>query len=446
MQKRVRLILLSKKSPYETYIYNMLITELHTHLIPEIFSRFEQIIGKKVWLQRVKNIKDEFIGNPFLRDYLIAENNIAFQLAALSELAKKYGGRLPVGVTQKQEIYPACCFAVQVLSFADALPKKDGERFLSRIHGAFRNPDDMRGLQLEMAVATHFIRRGRRVSWPEITEASRFDLLVEDVGSKGLEVECKSISDNKGCKIHEREIREFLKLLYPNLNSTITGLSCGLSVILTLPNRIPNKYKDRQQLAKEVGSAIFSGQSKNLADGSSIKIKDFDVSKINTESLEGQQVIRALVDKLTGTYNRHVAIFGKHSGILALVVQSAEDDDFLGATFDTLSKAAREQLSGSRAGMMVAEFSGVSAKEMLSIWKNDRDSDSAPSALQVRASKFLSSANRTHVVSVAFLSSGSLRPITPEQFKSDGVTYHFPNEGSIHWSNDFKDLFSWASP
>jgi len=53
---------------------------------------------------------------------------------------------------------------LQVLSILEGSSKPDGHKFPQRVQGAFNNPNDMRGLRLEMMAATHFTRRGRKVS------------------------------------------------------------------------------------------------------------------------------------------------------------------------------------------------------------------------------------------------------------------------------------------
>jgi hypothetical protein len=85
----------------------------------------------------------------------------------------------------------------------------------------------MRGLRLELSAATHFARRARKFAWPEMTGEGTFDLLVQDVGPRGLEIECKAIPEDKGRKIHKREVLDFYRLLWPHIQSTVKGLSTG---------------------------------------------------------------------------------------------------------------------------------------------------------------------------------------------------------------------------
>ena len=106
----------------------------------------------------------------------------------------------------------------------EAAPRQFSGQLRRRVHGAFKNPDDMRGLRLELSAATHFARRARKLAWPEMTGEGTFDLLIQDVGPRGLEIECKAISEDKGRRIHKREVLDFYRLLWPHIQSTIKGL------------------------------------------------------------------------------------------------------------------------------------------------------------------------------------------------------------------------------
>jgi hypothetical protein len=186
----------------------MLTTELNTTDVPAVFSRFVSVIDDNHWMSQVKLCNEEIRGNHLLDRYLHSEYAIAYQLSQMTELARRYGS-IPRQHCQDAAIYPAIGFAVQVLSAVEGFGRVDGERFRRRVHGAFKNPADMRGLRLELSVATHFIRRGDHVTWPETTGVGSFDLFIEGLGKGGLEIECKSISDDKGRKVHRRESLDF---------------------------------------------------------------------------------------------------------------------------------------------------------------------------------------------------------------------------------------------
>lgn len=169
---------------------------------------------------------------------------------------------------------------------------------------------DMRAIQLELSAATHFTHRGHSITWPEMENGGCFDLFIQDMGIDGLEVECKSISNDKGRKIHRDDAREFHSLVHKKLNPAIRNLNTGLVAVLTIPSRIPSLFKQRQELAQHVIESILSARSANFDDGSDIRISEFDVSAINGFNLPKPVLARETIDKLTETTNREAEIIG----------------------------------------------------------------------------------------------------------------------------------------
>lgn len=416
----------------------MLVTELHTTDIPDLFSRFVREIDDKHWMRQVQKCNEEIRGNRLLKKYLHAEYEIAYQLSQLTELVRKYRS-IPHERCENEAIYPAVGFAAQVLSAMEGFGRDGGKRFLRRVHGAFRNPDDMRGLRLELSVATHFIRSGEQVGWPETTGGGNFDLLIESLGAEGLEIECKSISADKGRKIHRREALEFFGLLKPNIDSTVAGLSSGLFTVLTLPNRLPTTFEGRRALAEQCCKSIIYGTDLTLKDGTNFRVEELSTDQLRTLDFGVNHAeSRSAVDRITGTRNREVMIScTKAGGTFAFVVQSAKEDTLLKRTFNTLSDAAHKQLTGRRAGMLVAGFDGMEAEELRSVAAQDQDSNS-PTQLRIQVSRFLASQERNHVVGVGFFSAGSLRRGQHGIVESGGLSYHFSKPDSSFWCEDFR--------
>jgi len=423
----------------------MIRTEIQTVAIPEIYKRFTDLVGDKHWKNRIAQLKQNIKANRFLADYIQSENSIAFQLEHLRELTSEFG-TIPFWEVNNHSIYPAIGFAAQVLSIIDVSPQQFTVQLIRRIHGALKNPDDMRALRLELSAATHFSRRGLKISWPEMTGIGRFDLFIEGLGPKGLEVECKSISTNKGRKVHKQEVLEFYGLLWPHLEAKMKTLSTtGLSIVLTVPDRFPKDYDSRKKLAKQVGKQIVCGQSAAFSDGSILNITEFDTSRLEiTQNTLNPEEIRAALDEITDTRNREAIVIGKmDGGALAFAVQSAKDDTLMKAIFDTLSDSVKKnQLSGIRGGMFLVELFGIDEEQIISIASQDKDPSLPPTALRLGVSKFLSNSSRNGVIGVGFLSKGSLLPEQGDFIDSGGGAYFFPNRESSLWLDDFNGLFS----
>jgi hypothetical protein len=429
----------------------MLALELHSKDIPAIYERFAHEIGAQSWKDRVSSVKQEIKGNPLLQSHHLQESAIAFQLEKLRALQERYG-RVAVMAYNDHSHYPAASFATQVLSVIDASSSTLAERFRARVRAGLRtNPADLRALRLELMTATHFLRAGKKVTWPEMS--SQFvegqcvcDLLVEDMGPLGLELECKSFSEDKGRKITRREALEFFWLVRSNHWKRLRAGTTGVAVVMTVQRKLPTAYKDRVALASLVASEALSGQARILEmDGVTVQTLFFDAPQFGAElRISGGEHNhqRRVLDELTGTKNREtVAMSTDAGGALVLAIQSREDDTVMDAIMRTLKDSASTQFTGQRAGMMVAGFDGLSAEQLLNVVKQDQYPEAVPTALRMHASRFLGSAGRDHIVGAVFLSSSALRPSVADTLDSGGIAYSFPKRESSFWSDDFSDLF-----
>lgn len=310
--------------------------DIQTGEIPDIFARFKNVIDERYWLKRVASIKDEIRGFPFLKDYLVEENAIAFALARCSDFVARYG-RITMHEAENRNLYPAISLAAQSLSIMESSSAIEAKKLVQRIRGSFKNLDDLRAIQLEVMAATHFVRRGHQIIWPEMEGVGTFDLLVNDLGIVGLEIECKSVSENKGRKIHRREALEFHHLVEPQFKAVSRNLLTGIAVVLTVPGRLPTFFQQKKDLAKHVINSVLTAQNIVLEDGSDIRISEFDIASLRIDEEGGVPTIsREVIDQITATKNRELMILGNKKGAIIFVLQSQQDDTLLEYVFNTL--------------------------------------------------------------------------------------------------------------
>jgi hypothetical protein len=426
----------------------MAVLELFTGDFPKIYKRFADLMGERLWRQRVRLLRDEIRGNSFLEDLHRAENSIAFELDRLAELTAKLGtASLPV--YNDETLYPAASFAAQVLSIVEASDRAAGERLKQRVVGAFKNPADMRALRLELMAATHFLRAGKKVSWPEmgaqgeVHGQGNYDLLIEDLGPDGLEVECKSVSDQRGRRISRRQALDFYGMLQKRHWDRLQRLRTGVLAVLTVSQDLPKDHKGRQALTDFVARAILhlgAGQYQYV--GAHLRIAVLEPARLaGVQNLPAARR-RELLDEVSGTRNKEVVVVGTRAGgALVLAVQSAKDDDLLESTFDMLADSAGRQFSGGRAAMFVVGLDGLSAEHLLDVAYQDRDANAVPTALRVQTSRFLDSPSRSHLVGVTFLSASAIRPSIDGVVDSGGAAYYFSKPDSCYWSEDFRGLY-----
>ncbi|MCZ4303288.1 hypothetical protein O4G98_00930 [Zoogloeaceae bacterium G21618-S1] len=418
-------------------------TSIHDYEIDQLFHRFRRVIGDSSWRQRLKKIEEEIRGNKFLRHYHLRENDIAYQFNHCSNLERQHGA-LPIGRMDLSPVYPALAFASHCLSTLDRMDATNRTRAIGRIRGAFRNPEDMRALQLEFTAGLHFAKLGHRLAWPELeTGGDTYDLLVEDLGPAGLEVECKAISEAKGRRISTREALEFWHLMQRDLMAATRGLHGGLSIVMTLLDKLPTSHAERKELSKLAARTILCGQSQAYP-RATIHIHDFDVQLLKGIDWDNiSQDTRELIESITGTRNRQAMITGlKGGGAVICVIQSSQDDSLFDAIQKTLKRAATKQMTGTRPGMILLEFGGMSPEGMVNIAEHDNTPGNTPTSLRRWVSEFLSNTtDRDHIVGIGFLSRGAMTKPSANVVTSTGSAYVFPRRGSAYWDDAFSGLF-----
>ncbi|MDM0066700.1 hypothetical protein [Variovorax sp. J31P207] len=375
--------------------------------------------------------------NRFLVDYLRSEYAIAYQLDRLRKLVAAYG-TVPHEACNDPSIFPSLGFAAQVLEVLKRSTVKQAKAFVKRVRGAFSRSEEMHGLRLELQAATHFSRRGQRVAWHRVNNGGSFDLLIEDLGPGGLEVECKSISSNKGRRIHRRDALEFWGELWGEVAGVAQNLRWGLAVVLVVPNRLPVNGEERAALAREVVARIVVGSGATLGGGAEVRIEPFDPAKIDAAKNKSREEWRKAVDAATGTVNREAVVYGTPAGgMLAFVMQSAIEDDVLDQVFATLDDSAARQFTHNRGALFWVALQGMDADQLLSLHEQDSRPADQPTALRLGVGNFLNRAP-DHIVGVVFGSRNGLFPAVDGSTDSGGATNFFLKEGSPLWHASFR--------
>ncbi len=427
----------------------MLTTRLNVSQIPKIYARFASEIGESHWKKRVALLKTEARGNPLLAPLHRRENSIAFELERLRELSSRFDSFL-VAQTTDHALIEAATLAAQVLSVIDTAGAELGNQFRQRVRGAFNKPADMRAIKLELAVATHFTRAGYKLSWPEMSSSKASsqqgvpDLLIEDLGPKGVEIECKSFSEAKGRRINRRDCLDFFGLLKRRHHERLAPLHAGMVGVITLVDGLPSAYSDRVKL---VDAAVNILTNKFDADRpreiSDIKLFPTEPTRLRQlQSSSDRLEQRSLIDEISMTKNKEAMLqVTKDGGALLLVLQSERDDALLDSIFETLRASAQRQFSGERPAIFMTRISGLSTEDVLSLTKQDGDPSAVPTGLMMHMTKFMASGNRDHVVGVTLLSETSRGEDAHGRQESGGAVYYFSKRASPYWTQELDTVF-----
>lgn len=416
----------------------MLATEMTTAQVPAVYRRLATAIGPECWQGAVAKQETAIRSNHFLGDYLRSEYAIAYQLEKLRALTAAHGD-VPSQACNDRSIFPALGFAAQVLGVLNQCTNKQARTFIKRVKTAFSSAENMHGLRLELQAATHFTRRGKHVSWHRTNNTGTFDLLVDDLGTSGLEVECKSISDNKGRRIHRMDALNFWGEVWKDISTVAQNLRTGMAVVLTVPYRLPADHELRVALAREVVSQVVAGTGAKLSDGSDLRVQNFDPDQVKAAVGGDRQTLRSAIDVATGTANREAALYGTPGGgLLAFVLQSAVEDDVLDQVFATLNDSASRQFTGQRGALFWVALQGLDARQLVSVHEQDSDPDQRPTGLRLGVSDFLTNAP-AYIVGVVFGSRSGLHPTVDGHSDMGGITNFFVKEQSPYWHESFRE-------
>ena len=415
----------------------MLATEMTTAEVPGVYRRLASAIGAEHWQSAVARQEEAIRSNHFLRDYLRSEYAIAYQLDMLRRLVARFG-MVPYETCNDPSIFPSLAFAAQVLGVLEISSNKHAKTFVKRVRNALSNSKEMHGLRLELQAATHFARRGQRVAWHRVNNGGTFDLLIEDLGPVGLEVECKSISESIGRRIPRRAALDFWGELWNDVASVAQNLRTGLAVVLTVPYRLPEDARERGALGREVVTRILAGSGAILGGGVEVRIEPFDPAMFEATKHKGRGELRKVIDAATGTANREATVYETPAGgMLAFVMQSAVKDAVVDWLFATLDDSAARQFTGKRAALFWVALQDMDADQLVSLHEHDSGPGNQLTPLRLGVSNFLHRAPE-HIVGVVFSSRSGLIPAADGNTDSGGTTNFFLKEESPFWHASFR--------
>ncbi|MBT2746063.1 MULTISPECIES: hypothetical protein [unclassified Lysobacter] len=409
-----------------------LTTDFRAEYLPGIVARFDSWIDRAEWMRVVKNVRKEIKGNSFLESYLAELHRTPLALEKIKNIISRFGhGAIHAHMSGAE--YETIVLMVQFVDVVQRLDNKKARSLAGRMNGALRNPADMRALQFELQVATHLVKRDFEVEFPETDGKGIFDILATRGGRTApLEFECKFITADKGRYVSQREALEINSLLEKALKKYIGGLRVGLVLRVIFKDRPPKNIVDRLELCSHVKEVIVLGADYQCADYS-IRLSQLDLKNSIFSSGEFSEEDLTLFLKGHGIVNKQVMVLGvKGKGVVVISLESEKPNKFLSRVFETISDAAKRQLTGTHPGCICVKFDDLNESQLVEIGL-ERDT---PTALRAAASRFLSSSASSNVAVLAFYADGELTTLQGGGITRGGRTYHFPRDLRMFENND----------
>lgn len=429
----------------------MIITEIRIAEATNAYTRFEALIGREKWKYRVDRILKHTAPDGFLREYFLRKYSYAVMLEICAELVTEREELNEYDIIERS-LQPAVAFMMQALSLYDACVEEQRDRFLSRVAAALTDADEMRGLQLEMLVAAGIVMRGYSIRIPEIErpaigdQTRVYDILVENFGEGGIEIECKAIGEDTGRKIRGDHSRNFYECLRRKLEPVVEELTRGIAVVVTVPDRFEDVLKtpQRQSALADYICANVRGETPDEAfSGAEVVFQEFESTELLAIVAGGlanhQEAGRRIVDRITGTVNRNVLVNIKSdlTGAAVVALRSMKSDRFATQVTEIAREASSRQLSKTRPGVIVLgiEISDLAMREAAQL-RTDLDKI---------ATEFYRRDQRRHVATLGFLSQRATK-LRGESSETIGASfYHFKNDRCEFPIPDLQILFGDAA-
>lgn len=380
-------------------------------------------------MNRVRALESEIKGARHFEALIREENRIAFALTELSALRERAGGAFQVPPIRSEAQYDAYVLVPQFVQLYAAGSDTARHALVRRMHGAIRNPDDMRAIQAEWVVAVHLQRQGFHIEFPEMTGSGTFDLLAQRNGIE-LEAECKSISGDKGNPIHRREAGGAQAALRADIEPIAKNLNAGLLVRIIARGRVPKSPAGVTALCEQVKHAILSATPAATPD-LEVRLQDFAIAGspfVSANVDEGS--VHAFVERL-GATNKDLMVFyspGKRAMILTL--ESEKPSRLVASVIDTVKDACDRQLTGTRAGAVFIMLEGLTAAELQEV--GEEQGEATP--LRRATSRFLDKRRHSHLMCLAYLANAPLMRGVDGSITRGGSSYFFENPESPFYS------------
>lgn len=408
------------------------ITDLHEKTFPDVYQRFVVLFPNKPWIKRVQDLDKQAKANPLSKAYLEKDNQISY---GLTEFDK--GGMSLIDSEKWPSVMAAMSFAGQVISLSER-GDASTQALLGRAFGAIKDPDIMRGLLLELHSAVNLHRRGISLEWQDESGGQKtFDILAYGNGIPPIEIECKSWSTDKGRPLKKHDSVQILNSLMQAFDSLMQPGKL-LSVLITVPDKVPKDLAGIKYLAQQVAEAVTEGRAaiENVAKiNHEWSSADFLQRKARRSEID-QLLMEASGNFLGTPIGYRVVSYRGQSG-LAIELRSERESTSYRKMRDSVKYAIREQMTGRRPGCVLLKMEGISRLEMIQLQQEPAN------MLAAFANEVLRDPRHNHVTCIAFMSDQEIVRNSSESQIGQSAAYFFSRPSGRFAVPNIREIFSW---
>jgi len=304
---------------------------------------------------------------------------------------KKATGRFPKPLSNP-EIFAALEFAASAVEISQQLSPEGRTRLSGMIRDNLSVSGDARRLQHEFTVAAHFARKGWRVEFADLEGRGKFDYIVSRDGLD-IDVECKTISGDKGSPIHRIDALNFMENVHECLLDAFTDGCCSVNVVFK--NALPKSLQDHRAIANAISAAVTAGKSELQFESGRAQFKLVDIPAVQSDQ-QLRPFITDRINELQNQFNGHVGSLFNRRRALILGMSSERQSRILDYTYPEIKNGC-EQLSAKRAGCVWTHFVDLPDTDLRLLL-----SERQPSPLDLLSQRIFANETRRHVCVLSY--------------------------------------------
>lgn len=402
--------------------------------IPRYLSPFLKIVGYQNLKQRVEAFHKRMEADYFAEHLISRRHLLELTLWRVISRYRKYG-KLPSLFTPHggfdHSILRAYSFITMLIQIHENLTPPAQRRLSGRIKHAFNDENDFSSLWQEIFVFGNLMQFECEIACNDLEMGGGFDFLVTREGVE-FEVECKSISNDKGRQIHQYDTLVLIERLRPLIDGYAPhAIGKGEILSIRIPKRLSRDPVILDDIARVVRESVAMQTGIKAAHCETMHLTfDLDSSPFSGLEPRDDEKIKKFIEGKTGHGNGHnIMSISPGRAALIISIESLKSDSVAEYTYAAL-KEASAQFSGDRPGLIMASFPTLPNEELVSIAR-----DQTGNSLQIIVGRLFENAKRQHVFGVNFFAE-PYYAFTPDgHLGMKGEVYRFINDNNPQKTN-----------
>jgi hypothetical protein len=373
--------------------YSLEIKDTH---VPAITSAFFELFPHKLWIDRERQLRQELKANPFLLSYLGEMHGRELILGRIADLHRR--GEFPP-IPNDARVITGIGLMKMCVAVHQSMDNAGKKKVLGMVKDGLNR--SLEYVVTEFETIFQLAGTGYKTELHDMSSSTGgYDILAEKDGLH-IEVECKTITSDKGRQFRERDFAALSKLLFDPFKKHRASSNEYLIGFAT-KSRLPTSHKELAAIAAYILRCVDAGVGVYENETCKVNVSVLtDTQELISDTEIDKTALRARIATLTGDPNAHITAHyhRKTEKLSVLYGGGINPDDILEALFDTLHESAEKQMSKTLPGAFIARFTGIDNSEVAELVQSGPSGEIT--MFQAKLAEFFKDERHKHVHQIA---------------------------------------------